>query len=89
MGDESVTSIDYYDEFNVNLLLNRSIYRPMCTHMGELNYFTGFYWTVYVKPKWKLLLCIINASTLYILMKDKYLYSPEDTSVYDYTSFDK
>ena len=31
-GGESVTSIDHYDEFYVNLLFDRSIYRPMCTH---------------------------------------------------------
>ena len=34
VGDESVTSIDHYDEFYVNLLFDHSIYRPMCTHMG-------------------------------------------------------
>ena len=33
-GGESETSIDHYDESYVNLLFNRSIYRPMCTHMG-------------------------------------------------------
>ena len=33
MGDEFLTSIDYVDEFHVNLLFDRSIYRPMCTHM--------------------------------------------------------
>ena len=32
--DKFLTSIDYYDEFHVNLLFDRSIYRPMCTHMG-------------------------------------------------------
>ena len=34
MGDEFVTFIDHYDEFHENLLYDRSIYRPMCTHMG-------------------------------------------------------
>ena len=34
VGDEFLTAIDYYDEFHVNLLFDRSIYRPMCTHMG-------------------------------------------------------
>ena len=32
MGDESVISIDHFDEFYVNLLLNRSICRLMSTH---------------------------------------------------------
>ena len=31
---EFLTSFDYYDGFHVNLLFDRSIYRPMCTHMG-------------------------------------------------------
>ena len=35
VGDEFLTSIDYDDEFHVNLLFDRSIYRPMCTHMGN------------------------------------------------------
>ena len=35
VGDEFLTSIDYYDEFHVNLLFDRSIYRPMCTHMDQ------------------------------------------------------
>ena len=35
MEDEFLTSIDYYDEFHVNLLFDRSIFRPMCTHMGK------------------------------------------------------
>ena len=30
-----MTSIDHYDNFYVNLLFDRSIYRPMCTHMGK------------------------------------------------------
>ena len=34
VGDEFVTSIGHSDEFYVNLLFDRSIYRPMCTHMG-------------------------------------------------------
>ena len=33
--DESVTSIEHYDEFYVNLLFDRFFYRPMCTHMGN------------------------------------------------------
>ena len=28
-------SINYYDEFHANLLFDRSIYRPMCTHLGH------------------------------------------------------
>ena len=35
VGDESVTSIDHYEVFHVNLLFDRSINRPMCTHMGK------------------------------------------------------
>ena len=35
VGDEFVTSIGHDDEFYVNLLFDRSIYRPMCTHMSE------------------------------------------------------
>ena len=38
MGEESVTSIHLYDEFYVNLLFDRSIYPPMCTHMGNSMY---------------------------------------------------
>ena len=34
VGVEFLTAIDYEDEFHVNLLFDRSIYRPMCTHMG-------------------------------------------------------
>ena len=34
VGDEFLTSIDHYDEFHVNLIFDRPIYRPMCTHMG-------------------------------------------------------
>ena len=34
VGDEFLTSIDYHDEFHVNLFFDRSIYRPMCTHMS-------------------------------------------------------
>ena len=29
-----MASIDHNNQFYVNLLFNRSIYRPMCTHMG-------------------------------------------------------
>ena len=36
VGDEFLTAMDYDDEFHVNLLFDRSIYRPMCTHMGNL-----------------------------------------------------
>ena len=32
--NKSPTSIDHYDEFDVNLLFDRSFYRPICTHMG-------------------------------------------------------
>ena len=35
VGDEFVTSIGHSDEFYVDLLFDRSIYRPMCTHMGN------------------------------------------------------
>ena len=35
VADESVTSIDHYDEFYANLLFDRSFYRPMGTHMGN------------------------------------------------------
>ena len=34
VGEESVTSIHLCDEFYANLLFDRSIFRPMCTHMG-------------------------------------------------------
>ena len=35
MGEEFVTSIGHPDEFHVNLLFDRSIYRLMCIHMGN------------------------------------------------------
>ena len=35
VGDEFVISIGHDDKFYVNLLFDRSIYRPMCTHMGN------------------------------------------------------
>ena len=35
VGDEFVTFIGDSDEFDVNLLFDRSINRPMCTHMGK------------------------------------------------------
>ena len=37
VGVEFLTaiSIDCEDEFHENLLFNHSIYRPMCTHMGN------------------------------------------------------
>ena len=35
VGDEFVTSIGHDDEFYVNLLFDRFIYRPMYTHMGN------------------------------------------------------
>ena len=34
---EFLTFIDYYDGFHVNLLFDRSTYRPMCSHMGYLH----------------------------------------------------
>ena len=36
-GDESRTSIDYYeyDQFYVNLLFDHSIYRPICINLGN------------------------------------------------------
>ena len=34
VGEEFVSSIGHSDEFYVNLLFDRSIYRPMCKHMG-------------------------------------------------------
>ena len=37
VGEEFVTSIDHFDEFFVNLLFDRYIYRLMCTHMGNTN----------------------------------------------------
>ena len=36
VGEEFVTSIGHSDEFYVNILFDRNIYRPMCTHMGEI-----------------------------------------------------
>ena len=33
MRDESLTSIYHFDEFRVNLLFDRSVYRPVCTHV--------------------------------------------------------
>ena len=33
--DEPETYFDHYDESYVNLLFDRSIYQPMCTHMGN------------------------------------------------------
>ena len=39
---EFPTSFDYFDEFHVNLLFDRSIYRPMCTHVGYLQSNTRF-----------------------------------------------
>ena len=38
VGDEFLTAIDFEEEFHVNLLFDRSINAPMCTHMGK-NYF--------------------------------------------------
>ena len=35
VGEDSVTYFDHDDEFYVNLLFDRSIYRPMCRHMGK------------------------------------------------------
>ena len=35
VGEEFVTSIGHSEEFYVNLLFDRYIYRPMYTHMGE------------------------------------------------------
>ena len=32
--DDFLTSIDHHDKFHENLLFDRSIYRPMCIHMG-------------------------------------------------------
>ena len=38
MGDESLNCIDHDDEFHENLLFDlRSIYQPMCTHIGNFN----------------------------------------------------
>ena len=33
--DDFLTSIDHHDKFHENLLFDRSIYRPMCIHMGD------------------------------------------------------
>ena len=35
VGEDFVTSIGHSDEFYVNLLFDRYIYRPICTHMGN------------------------------------------------------
>ena len=35
VGEEFVTFIGHSDEFYVNLLFDRYIYRPMCTHLGN------------------------------------------------------
>ena len=35
VGDEFVTFIDSCDEFHINLLFDRSVYRLMYTHMGQ------------------------------------------------------
>ena len=35
MGEEFVTSIHLHNKFYVNLLFDRTFYRPMCTHMGD------------------------------------------------------
>ena len=36
-GEEFVTPFRHCDAFYVNLLFDRSyIYRPMCTHMGDI-----------------------------------------------------
>ena len=34
MEDEPATTIDHFDEFQGSLLFDRSVYRPMSTHMG-------------------------------------------------------
>ena len=36
VGDEYVISIHNKDKFYVNLLFDRSIHRPTCTHMGYI-----------------------------------------------------
>ena len=36
--EEFITSIGHSCEFYENLLFDRSIYRPMCTHMGNPPY---------------------------------------------------
>ena len=36
VGEELVTSIGHSDEFYLDSLFDRSIYRPMCTHMGYI-----------------------------------------------------
>ena len=46
VGEEFVTSIGHSDEFYVNLLFDRYIYRPMCTHMGK---FVRNYWSRSIK----------------------------------------
>ena len=33
VGEEFVTSTGHSDEFYLNLLFDRSTYRPICTHM--------------------------------------------------------
>ena len=41
VGEEFVTSIGPFDEFYVNLLFDRSIYGPMCTHMAMGNSYSN------------------------------------------------
>ena len=48
VGDEFVTSIGHSDEFYVNLLFDRSIYRLMCTHMGNSITVYGIIFEVFI-----------------------------------------
>ena len=41
VGDEFVTSIGHDDEFYEYLRFDRSIHRPMCTHLGMTNEYHG------------------------------------------------
>ena len=43
VGEEFVTSIGHSNEFYVNILFDRNIYRPMCTHMGERRYYLRYH----------------------------------------------
>ena len=42
VGNEYVIFIDHYNEYYVNLLFGRSIYRPKCTHMGHFSQWKWF-----------------------------------------------
>ena len=37
VGEEFVTSMGHFEKFYENLFFDRSINRPMCTHMGYIH----------------------------------------------------